>query len=153
MATLVRIAAIPNKNDPSIITIVESFLVLHVLYLFSCRKGDSAMSVMVEAIPESVRLRVTGDIETTLTVPYDDDDRFLLGFSDGTLLQGAYNDRLECIWAVARDGAGIVRFADGTAVLEWSAEWVTVSVYDANVVEPPVPEVLPLFPDLDRWAA
>lgn len=111
------------------------------------------MCVMVEAIPNSVRLRVTGDIETTLTVPYDADDRFLLGFSDGTLLLGAYNDSLQCIWEVARNGAGIVRFAGDVAFLEWRAEWVTVSVYDANVVEPPVPEALPLFPDLDRWAA
>lgn len=111
------------------------------------------MCVMVEAIPDSVRLRVTGDIETTLTVPYDDDDRFLLGFSEGTLLMGTYNDNLECIWEVARVGAGIVRFVDGVALLEWRAEWVTVSVYDGNIVEPPVPQVLPLFPDLDRWAA
>lgn len=111
------------------------------------------MSVTVEAIPDSVRLLVRGDIETTLTVPYDDDDRFLLGFSDGTLLLGTYNDSLECIWEVAREGAGIFRVVGGVALLEWRAEWVTVSVYDANVAEPPVPEALPLFPDLDRWAA
>ncbi|MDX3911349.1 MAG: hypothetical protein QHC67_16255 [Sphingobium sp.] len=111
------------------------------------------MSVLVQPIPDSVRLRVTGDIETTLTVPYDDDDRSLLGFSDGTLLLGTYDDSLQCIWEVARDGAGIVRFNEGGVVLEWHAEWVTVAVYDANVVEPAVPAVLPLFPDLDKWAA
>lgn len=111
------------------------------------------MTVLIEPIPDSVRLRVTGDIETTLMVPYGDDDRFLIGFSDGTLLLGTYDDSLQCVWEVARDGAGFVRFIDGTALLEWRAEWVTVSVYDANVVEPPVPDVLPLFPDLDRWAA
>lgn len=111
------------------------------------------MGVMIEPIPDSVRLRVTGDVETILSVPFDDDDRFLLGFSDGTLLIGTYDDDLRCTFEVATDGAGLVRFGDGRAVLEWRADWVTVSVYDANVVEPPVPEALPLFPDLDRWAA
>ena len=111
------------------------------------------MTVMIEPIPDSVRLRVTGDIHTMLTVPYDDDDRFLLGFSDGTLLMGTYSDSLQCLWQVARDRAGIVRFIGDKVVVDWRAEWVTVSIYDPNVVEPPVPDVLPLFPDLDRWAA
>jgi phage baseplate assembly protein gpV len=111
------------------------------------------MSVMVHPMPDSVSLRVTGDITTTLTVPYDDDDRFLLGFSDGTLLIGTYDEDLECGWQVARNGAGFVRVIENTAVLEWRAEWVTVSIYDANVAEPLLPDELPLFPDLDRWAA
>ncbi|GLJ00003.1 hypothetical protein [Sphingobium sp. BS19] len=111
------------------------------------------MGVLIEAIADSVRLRVTGDVETVLTVPYDDDDRFLVGFSDGTLLLGTYSDKLECEWEVARDGAGMVRFNNGSAIIEWHIEWVTVSVFDANVVEPAQPDVLPLFPELDRWAA
>lgn len=111
------------------------------------------MGVMIDPIPDSVRLRVTGDIETILLVPYDDDDRFFLGFSDGTLLIGTYDDELRCTFEVATDGAGMVRFAGGRAVLEFRVDWVTVSIYDANVVEPPPPTVLPLFPDLDRWAA
>ena len=41
------------------------------------------MSVVIRPVPDSVALLVTGDITTRLTVPYDDDDRFLLGFSDG----------------------------------------------------------------------
>lgn len=32
------------------------------------------MTVKIEPVPESVRLRVSGDIETTLAVPYEDDD-------------------------------------------------------------------------------
>ena len=60
------------------------------------------MTVKIEPMPESVRLRVSGDIETTLAVPYEDDDRFLIGLSEGTLLQGAYDDQLECKWEVAR---------------------------------------------------
>jgi len=133
--------------------IAESFYFPHVPFLFSCRKGDSVMAVTIEPIPNSVRLRVTGDIKTVLTVPYDDDDRFLLGFSDGTLLLGTYDETLRCSWEVARVGAGIVRFDGEKVVLEWRAEWVTASVYDANVVVPRVPQALPLFPDLDRQAA
>lgn len=111
------------------------------------------MTVKIEPVPESVRLRVSGDIETTLAVPYEDDDRFLIGLSDGTLLQGAYDDRLECKWEVARYGAGLIRVEGRSIIVDWRVEWVTVSVYDPNVIEPPMPPRLPLFPDLDRWAA
>lgn len=111
------------------------------------------MAVTITPIVGEVRLRVTGDIETMLTVPYDDDDRFLLGFSDGTLLLGTYDASLRCSWEVGREGAGLVRFDGDRVMLEWRAEWVTASVYDANVIEPQVPHVLPLFPDLDRRAA
>ena len=111
------------------------------------------MAIMIEPIPGSVRLRSTGDVETVLTVPYDDDDRFLVGFSDGTLLQGIYDTNLRCRWKVAREGAGLVRFVGERVVLEWNAEWVTASVYDANVLGPQVPQALPLFPGLDQRAA
>ncbi|KXU29478.1 hypothetical protein A0J57_23180 [Sphingobium sp. 22B] len=111
------------------------------------------MSVLVQPIPDSVRLRVTGDVETVLSVPYEDDDRFLLGFSEGTLLIGFYDDRLNCRWEVARGGAGIVQFTSDGVRLNWHVEWATVSIYDANMAEPPLPQALPLFPDLDRWAA
>ena len=109
------------------------------------------MGVMIKAIPESVRLCVTGDVETVLVVPYEDDDRLLVGFSDGTLLIGAYDEKLDCNWDVAREGAGIVQFTPDGVRLDWRVEWATVSVYDPNVAEPPLPEALPLFPTLDRW--
>jgi len=111
------------------------------------------MSVLIEPIPDSVRLRVTGDIETVLIVPYEDDDRFLIGLSDGTLLQGLYDKRLDCRWTVIRNGAGIVQLKDRTIGVEGCIQWVMVSVYDPDVVEQPLPSALPLFPDLDRWAA
>jgi hypothetical protein len=111
------------------------------------------MAVTITPIPNEVRLRVTGDIETVLTVPFADDDRFLLGFSDGTLLLGSYDGSLRCSWKVGREGAGLIRFEGETVVLEWRAEWVTASVFDPNVIEPRMPQALPLFPDLDRCAA
>lgn len=111
------------------------------------------MSVTIQPVPDSVRLRVSGDVETTLTVPYEDDDRFLVGLSDGTLLQGLYDDRLECVWEIVRLGLGIVSFKGQCVKVEGHFEWATVSIFDANIVEPPLPAALPLFPELDRWAA
>lgn len=34
------------------------------------------MGVRVESVPESVRLRISGDVETVIAVPYEDDGRF-----------------------------------------------------------------------------
>ncbi len=111
------------------------------------------MCVLIRPIPESVRVRVSGDVETVLAVPYDADERFLVGLSDGTLLQGSYDRHLHCRGEVVRDGAAIVRFEGDVVRVEWPVEWVTVGAFDPNVVEPSDPPALPLFPDLDRWAA
>lgn len=111
------------------------------------------MSVLIFPIPESVRLRVTGDVETMLYVPYDNDERFLVGLSDGTLLHGCYDEQMRCKWEVARDGAGIVKFEGDAVRVEWRVEWLTVAAFDPHVVEPGLPPPLPLFPSLDRWAA
>jgi hypothetical protein len=107
------------------------------------------MGVVVEAIPDSVRVKISGDIETVLSVPYEDDDRFLVGLSDGTLLLGSYDEDLRCRFDVAREGAAIVKIEGGAALVQWHVEWATVSAYDANVVELPDPDPMPLFPDLE----
>ncbi|GLJ00163.1 hypothetical protein Sbs19_39800 [Sphingobium sp. BS19] len=52
------------------------------------------MRLLIETIADSVRLGVKGDIETKLTVHYDDHDRFFMGFSDGTLVLDTYKDTL-----------------------------------------------------------
>lgn len=111
------------------------------------------MALTIEPVPGTVSLRVTGDFATILTVPFDDDDRFLLGLSDGTLLLGTYDEGLRCAWRVARKGSGEIRIIGDTVLLEESAEWATVAIYDANLVEPVTPKALPLFPELDRWVA
>ncbi|OBX18055.1 hypothetical protein A9995_13950 [Erythrobacter sp. QSSC1-22B] len=111
------------------------------------------MAVTIQPIPDSARLAVTGDLETVLMVPFEDDDRFFIGFSDGTLLQGTYDHNLRCGWKVAREGAGLVKFYGESVVLEGLVRWVSASVYDANVVEPQPPKALPLFPELDQQAA
>lgn len=111
------------------------------------------MSVTIEAITGVAKLGVTGDIETVLTVPFDDDDRFLVGLSDGTLLQGVYDEHLGCEWKVAGHGAGIVRIEGRAVTLDWRVEWVTVSIFNGDMIEPTTPPSLPLFPELDRHAA
>jgi hypothetical protein len=153
VARLVRIAATPEQECTIDITIADSFSVAYVLYMFSCGKGDSAMAVLIRPIPDSVRLSVPGDIDTVLVVPYEDDDRFMVALSEGTLLLGSYNEKLECRWDVAREGAGIVHFTSEGVRVDWRVEWAAASVYDPNVAEPPIPDALPLFPTLDRWAA
>ena len=105
------------------------------------------MGVRIEAVPDSCRLKVSGDVETVLAVPYEDDDRFLVGLSDGTLLVGSYDEELHCRFDVARHGAGIVQFDRDAVIINFRVEWATVSAFDANVVEPAAPSPLPLFPD------
>ena len=108
------------------------------------------MGVRIEPIAESCRIRVTGDIETTVSVPFEDDDRFMIGLSDGTLLVGSYDDALRCQFDVARFGAGLVRVEQDAVIVDWRGiEWAAVSTYDANVVEPPEPAPLPLLDRLD----
>jgi hypothetical protein len=146
-------AATPSKSDPSMMTIAISFLILHVPYLFSCRKGDSAVSIQVEAISGTTKLRVTGDISAHLTVPFDDDDRFLIGLSDGALVQGIYDEKLICTWSLLTEGAGIVQLHTQGFTLDWKVEWIAVSAYSACGCAMQPPEPLPLFPELDRWVA
>lgn len=111
------------------------------------------MAITIQPIPASTRLQVSGDIETVLQVPFDDDDRFFVGMSDGTLLLGSYDEDLRCLWSVAREGAAVVQFDADRVIIEWTVEWVTAGLYDANLIVPVQSAPLPLFPDLDQLAA
>ena len=111
------------------------------------------MSISILPIAGSARLSVTGDLDAVLSVPFDDDDRFLVGLSDGTLLQGVYDEDLRCTWSVARYGAAIIRICGERVELDWKLEWVTVSLYCAPMLECAEPGPLPLFPELDQKAA
>ena len=103
------------------------------------------MGVTIEAIPETPRLRVSGDVETVLRVPFEDNDRFMIALSDGTLLVGSYDENLCCRFDVAKDGAGFVRFGQGRARVDFDISWAVVTAYDPHVVERPEPAELPLF--------
>lgn len=116
------------------------------------------MAIQIDGIAGSVKMHVTGDLETVLTVPHDEDERFLVALSDGTLLLGTCDENLAYTWSVARNGAGIVHVAMGSVTIEWNVEWVTISVYDPNVIEPELSDTLlvssedlPCMPALGRY--
>ena len=111
------------------------------------------MSIQVEAISGTTKLLVTGDISAHLTVPFDDDDCFLIGLSDGALVQGIYDEKLICTWSLLTEGAGIVQLHTQGFTLDWKVEWIAVSAYSACGCAMQPPEPLPLFPELDRWVA
>lgn len=111
------------------------------------------MSVTILPVPGHPRLRVSGDIEAVLQVPFDDDDRFLVGISDGTLLLGTYDEQLRCAWSVVREGASIVRIEGECVDLHWSVDWINVGLYSCAMVDRSELAPLPLFPELERHAA
>lgn len=111
------------------------------------------MSITILPVPGYPRLQVGGDIVAVLYVPFVDDDRFLVGISDGTLLLGTYNEQLRCTWSVAREGAALVRIEGERVDLQWSVEWINVGLYSGAMIDRSEPVPLPLFPELDRHAA
>lgn len=103
-------------------------------------------------------IRVSGDIETELRVPYDDgNDCFYIGFSDGTLVEGRYGEDQQYLFSVAAEGAGIPRIRrigrSDVLTLEWKIEWVAVAdcmncaVAESEPVEP-LPDLPGLFTQL-----
>ncbi|WP_017671418.1 hypothetical protein [Blastomonas sp. AAP53] len=111
------------------------------------------MSITILPVLGYPRLQVSDDIEAVLHVPFDDDDRFLVGISDGTLLLGTYDEQLRCTWSVVREGAAVVRIEGERVDLHWSVEWLNVGLYSSAMIDRSEPVPLPLFPDLDRHAA
>jgi len=111
------------------------------------------MSITILPVLGYPRLQVVGDIEAVLHVPFDDDDRFLVGVSDGSLLLGTYDEQLRCAWSVAREGAALVRIEGECVDLHWSVEWINVGLYSSAMIDRSKPAPLPLFPELDRHAA
>jgi hypothetical protein len=101
-------------------------------------------------------LHVSGSVETILTIPSrtnsNDDARFTLAMSDGTLLEGRLDDTDTCHFAVAVEGAGITRIMGSSgAVLrhEWALEWIAISGADQSAKADSKAAELPLFPDLE----
>ncbi|MDM7957028.1 hypothetical protein [Blastomonas sp.] len=111
------------------------------------------MSVTISPVPGKPHIQVSGDIQAVLQVPFDDDDRFLVGISDCTLLVGTYDEQLRCSWSVAREGAAIVRIQGERVDLHWSVEWINVGLYNGAMIDRSELAPLPLFPELDRHAA
>ena len=111
------------------------------------------MSITILPVRGCPRLEMSGDIEAVLQVPFDGDDRFLVGISDGSLLLGTYDEHLRCVWSVAREGAAIVRIEGERVDLQWYVEWINVGLYCSAMIDLSELAPLPLFPELDRHAA
>jgi hypothetical protein len=83
---------------------------------------------------------------------FNDDARFTLAMSDGTLVEGRLDDTDTCHFAVALEGAGITRIIGSSgAVLrhEWALEWIAISGADQSAKAEGKVAELPLFPDLE----
>lgn len=109
------------------------------------------MSITIKGQPGE-RVGVTGDIVTTLRVPFDEvEERFLLAASDGTLIEGRLDaEEGQYDFRVVVDGAGITRVGRGELTLHWQVEWVTIAPFgDGALVERGV-EPLPLFENMAR---
>ena len=104
------------------------------------------MSITITGRPGQC-IAVTGDITTTLSVPYHEvEERFLLAASDGSLIEGrleAEEDRFD--FRVVVDGAGISRVEPGALTLDWAVEWLTIASYNAGAVMERGVAPLPLF--------
>lgn len=92
------------------------------------------MSVTIQGVGETEYLRLTGDIDTTLRLPYDveQESRFFLAFSDGTLIEGDFGDEQLLAFRVAQEGAGIVRIEESSLRLDWNVEWATIAPFKAG---------------------
>lgn len=100
------------------------------------------------------RIRVSGDMETELRVPYNDgSDRFYVSFSDGTLVEGQYGEDQQYRFSIATEGVGIPRIRrighSDVLTLEWKIEWVAVAdCMNCVVADPELVELLPDLPGL-----
>ena len=86
------------------------------------------MSVEVEGLAEG-RIRVAGDIERLMIAPYVQRGQpFVLGFSDGTLIEGLF-DRLSetYLFQTLVEGAGIVTIEEDRVTLDWAMDWATIA--------------------------
>jgi len=135
------------------ITIADSFMSDNVPYLFSRRKGDFAMGIMIVPVQGQPRLQVAGDIDTALQVPFEDDDRFLVAISNGILVLAAYDEKLRCAWSVARGPADLVSIQGERVTIDGDVDWICVSLAGSAATRDTVLSSLPLFPELDRHAA
>lgn len=93
------------------------------------------------------RLRVAGDLDAELRVPFDgDEDRFHVAVSDGTLIAGEYDPELGRFhYQVESEGAGITRIEGETVTIDWRPDWVTIALYRADAAPLRGIEPLPLF--------
>ena len=110
------------------------------------------MAVTLRGVPMRERLDVTGDIQTTLKLPFTDYSLFYLSFSDGTLIEGNYDEERVYRFRLHTEGAGVttIRREGDHDVIEvgWKVEWVTIASYEECAYPIREEEPLPVLPGL-----
>lgn len=110
------------------------------------------MAVLLRGVPLRERLEVTGDIQTTLKLPFTDYSLFYLSFSDGTLSEGIYEEERVYRFRLHTEGAGITRIrreGDHDVIeLGWNIEWATIASYEECAYLVQTEEPLPQLPGL-----
>jgi hypothetical protein len=113
------------------------------------------MSITFIPDADTSSLRVTGDIETKLTIPADPSFEFggesyrhayYIALSDGSLIKAVRH--IDPNWDVIIEGAGTIEVApDGkTLTVHWSMEWMTLATNcNASAVAHKSTRNLPLF--------
>lgn len=85
------------------------------------------MGIKVEGL-ESGAIMVSGNVTALLRPTYvKAGQAFLLGFSDGTLVEGLFDtSSCEFLFRPLIEGAGIVTAEDDGFVLDWRIEWASI---------------------------
>lgn len=122
------------------------------------------MSVTLIPSADAASLRITGDIDSKLTIPADPSFEFggenymhayYLALSDGTLLKAVRFD--DPSWDVVIEGAGTIEIdpTGKTLTVHWGIEWITLSTNcNASAVAQKSTRNLPLFhPELGALTA
>jgi len=113
---------------------------------------------------DAAGLRVTGDIESKLTIPADPSFEFggepfmhayYIALSDGSLLKAVRHD--DPRWDVIIEGAGTIEIdpSGKTLTMHWGIEWITLATNcNASAVAQQSTRNLPLFqPELGNLTA
>lgn len=122
------------------------------------------MSIILTPAADAASLRVSGDIESKLTIPADPSFEFggesymhayYIALSDGSLIKAVRHD--DPNWEVIIEGAATIEPGpDGkTLTVDWGIEWLTLATNcNASAVAQKSTRNLPLFhPELGNFNA
>lgn len=110
------------------------------------------MAVTLRGVPSRDRIEVTGDIQTSLSLPPSEAGLFYLAFSDGTLIEGGYQGDRGYRFRLHTEGAALTsirREGDHDVVeLGWRMEWVTIASREECGYLTDEEEACPVLPGL-----
>jgi len=122
------------------------------------------VTIILTSLADAATLRVTGDIESRLTIPADPSFEFggesylhayYIALSDGSLIKAVRDHDPD--WEVIIEGAATIEPGpDGkTLIVHWGIEWITLATNcNASAVAQKSTRNLPLFhPELGNFNA